>query len=326
MIRCPNCTQAAKVPAAALGLFVQCPACEATYEAVDAFAPLVPTVQPVRQSLASAPPPPTIPTVYPVRARRADEHSAEPSGLLPVLVALPIGIPLLWLILTQVARPSSFSFLAPLVIAFSIAGLSLGLASIKHWSTRIRCYALGTLSGLAYGTTTLFYFAPLDLLEVAREFAVFNSGLAWKDYPIPDTRLKVRVPNGESKPVEWLPKLPLQTREFLHRRKPVDRFLISTGELSEFPAWPKDITAWYESFQKELEEELGATVIRSTPVTVLGYVGHEYILEYPGEAQRQVIRTFRTKRHFIVLSVEGPFLFIERPDIQSFFRSLKAMN
>jgi hypothetical protein len=232
----------------------------------------------------------------------------------------------MWLILSQFAKPSAFSFLAPVVVALSVIGLSFGLASVKIWSIRTRSAALTMLAVMSYGLCGVFYFAPLDVLEVAREFAVFRSGLGWKDYTIPGTKLKLRVPNGATEEVTWLPALPLTAQRFEHRRKPVDRFIVATGALTEFRDWPEANEAWFEKLGTVLEIELNAKLIRVSTKVVLGYTCQDYILEYPNSNQREVIRAFRTTDTAVILSVEGPFLYVERPDVASFLQSLKPLK
>ena len=316
ILHCPACDRPARIPAEALGGLVQCPHCDSEYTAVD-----VPTVQVQVQPQPTA----VVPTVYRHPAAAAPDTSTAIPSYLAALALIPLGIPLLWLLLTLVAPASAFSFATPVVVALSITVLAFGLAAVRIWSGSSRIWGLLLLNALAYLGTLAFYFAPTTLLEFAREFAVFNSGLGWKNYEPPKAGFGVRVPTGESAPVEFLTEWPLDATTFQQRRKPVDQFVVAHGKIPLNLRRAPDEEFW-AGFRKLLSGELQLEPTREQRLAGGAIPQMEYLFELPDGSSRVIVRAWRKAGTVVVLSIRGPFLYADRPDVQYFLKSLKWTN
>src|SRR3954469_9001033 len=89
VVRCPNCTQGARVPFEARGQLVECPRCGLHFPALPE-PPKVP-----RNPLPAYVP--TVPVVEQAEHEEPEHHAHNPHGLLIAVALLPLGVPLLWL-------------------------------------------------------------------------------------------------------------------------------------------------------------------------------------------------------------------------------------
>ena len=314
IVSCPACRQPARIPAEALGLTVECPHCRHQYEAGLAPGPSLRTT--------------VIPIVYrhPKYDRRPaandDGATTEGGGLLIALAMLPIGLPLLWLILTLVAAPSAFSFAAPVAIAFGAGCLGFGLAFVARWSIAVRASAILFVAALATAFALACYFTPKPWLEVLRQFAAFNGGLAWKEYVPDDRSFKVRVPNGRANDDELLPDWKGTAKKFVHRRKPVDAFIVAQ---SETPAAlrRKSDEDWFEAVLEQLQKTHPGEVNDVREIGSGEGTVREFSIARDASNLACAVRILRTKTRTYVLLVEGPFLVQDRPDVDQFFRSFQ---
>jgi hypothetical protein len=321
LVSCPACARPARIPRDADGMLVECPHC--THQYVARQPSSIPTVQP-----RTVQPPPAsqhIPVVF-RHPRYAAKHSHDNdtgTGLV-ALALLSLGVPLLWLILTLVAPPSAFSFAAPVAVALSVTVMAFALAQVSRWNRITRMWALLLLHGLAYGSSVVFYFAPPQWLEVAREFAVFNSGLVWKEYNPPETKFRVSVPTGANADVEYLIDWNLSAKSFVHKRKPVDRFIVAHGSVPKEHRRKQDEEFW-PLVVEQLTKQHGQAPTRESIAPFSEANAHDYYFELPDGSTRLVIRVIRpTTSSVVVLYAEGPYLTVDRPDVQHFVKSYRT--
>ena len=66
-------------------------------------------------------------------------------------------------------------------------------------------------------------------------------------------------------------------------------------------------------------DDAGNLTVDERPVDLQGYPGREYRLTLPDGVSCRVVRVFRVKELTYLLSVEGPFLLPDHPDVKRFF-------
>jgi hypothetical protein len=321
LVNCPTCAKPARIPSEADGLLVECPHCTHHYMARKPSA--IPTVQPrVAPQVVQH-----IPVVF-RHPRYSAKHTpdADTGTGLVALALLSLGVPLLWLILTLVAPPSAFSFAAPVAVALSVTVMAFALAQVRRWNRGTRMWALLLLHALAYGSSVVFYFAPAQWLEVAREFAVFNSGLSWKEYTPAEAKFVVRVPNGANSDVEYLTDWNLSAKSFVHKRKPVDRFVVAHGAVPKEQRKKLDAEFW-PLVVEQLTKQHGQAPTRESVAPFSEANARDYYFELPDGGTRLVIRVLRpTTSSVVVLCAEGPYLTMDRPDVQHFLKSYRTKS
>ena len=324
LVNCPACAKPARIPNEADGLLVECPHCQHQYVARQPSA--IPTVQPRTLQPQLPQPSQHIPVVF-RHPRYSAKHTTPDNDTgtgLVALALLSLGVPLLWLMLTLVAPPSAFSFAAPVAVALSVTVMAFALSQVRRWNRPTRMWALLMLHGLAYGSTVVFYFAPAQWLEVAREFAVFNSGLAWKEYTPAEAKFVVRVPNGASTDVEYLSDWTLNAKSFVHKRKPVDRFIVAHGAVPKEQRKKPDEEFW-PLIVEQLTKQHGQAPTRESVAPFSEASARDFYFELPDGGTRLVIRVLRpTTSSVVVLCAEGPYLTVDRPDLQHFLKSYRT--
>lgn len=334
VVQCPSCEQPSRVPTTALGLVVACPGCEHQFVAVDVNPAPPPVKRVVRPTLRFAAD--DIPVVHPsprsVRrpaAEHPDEiptvHPPQATGGPIALALLPVGVPLLWLILTLAIGRSEFSFMAPVAIALGTVGLGMGLAFIRRWSVPLRMRLLVALAVLGYGAGALFFFAQDSWLERVREVAAVL-GLSWREFrPPEDKSFRLMVP-GEQTPTacpvaEWK----LTTYQFVDPKNAVDLYVVAYGEppvaLGKRSS-KSDKDAWFNTARDRLAEACSATVAEDRVVSVMDCEAREYVLDLTG-GKRRVVRLLLMDRKMVYLAVEGQYLSAERADVQKYLRSFR---
>jgi hypothetical protein len=316
LVNCPACTRPARIPTEANGLLVECPHCQHQYVARQVRnMPAPPIPQPQMH----------IPVVFRHPKYAAKPAPEEDTGTgLVALALLSLGVPLMWLILSLIAPPSAFSFAAPVAVALSVTVMAFALSQVKRWNQATRMWALILLHGLAYGSTILFYFAPPQWLEVAREFAVFNSGLVWKEYNPPETKFSVKVPTGANEDVEYFSEWNLAAKSFVHKRKPVDRFIVAHGSIPKEHRRKTDEEFW-PLVVDQLTKQHGMAPTRESVAPFSEATARDYYFELPDGSTRLVIRVLRAGTStIVVLCAEGPYLTVDRPDVQHFVRSYRV--
>ena len=325
IVRCPVCSQRSRVSESALGLIVACPRCphqflaQSDEELVIVPDAPVPTVHPRRRIE-----PPRTPA-HPV----VDEHHIHtgPNAFLISVALLPLGIPLMWLLVGAVTgRETVLSFAAPLALAVGVCGLCAGIA-LTHWGTPARIRAMLAVVLLAYLASGALYFVKPGWLEEVRKN--FGRGeLAWRDFLPPDKAYQVKFPGPpkelESSPVEgW----PLKAFRFADpKRAGSDVFVSAHGTApKDFPKdGPED--AWFQKAKVALLQTTGAALVKDEPVRGLGFEAREYELQFPDDQIKRVVRIVRVKSSVFYLSVDGPFLTGDTPDVKEFMRSFKPLK
>lgn len=330
VVRCPSCEQPSRVPATALGLVVACPRCQHQFVATA----LVPTVPPAR----SAPPRDDVPTVYrssrrpapPAASRppaRHDDHdvpTVHPQRTVggPIAIALlPVGVPLLWLLLKIAVGDSFFSFVAAVAIAAGTVSLGLGLAFIKRWSAKLRMVLLVILAVLAYATAAVFYFAPPEWLERVREVAAVT-GLVWREFKPEDKTFQLLVPGEPKETAGPVPEWKLTARQFVDPKQAGDLYVVAYGDPPAGLGKTHADEDWFAAARDAIAAACEGTVTEDRAVTVQHGRAREYRLDLPERKQR-VVRVVRTDTKVYYLGVEGPLVSADRLDVQRYMGSFK---
>ncbi len=330
IVLCTACEQPSRVPATALGLVVACPWCASQFVAVDWCPPSppppvvvrakpslpddIPVVRPLARTPSVAEHPDDIPTVHPPQA-----------GGGPVALALlPVGVPLLWLFLSLVARPSAFSFMAPVAIAAGTVGLGVGLACLRRWTMALRVRLLVALAVLSYGACVLFYFAQDGWLERVREVAAVT-GLTWGEFRPKDQSFRLEAP-GEATETECpVPDWNLTTRRFIDPKKAVDVYLVAYGNvpvgLGNWGDKPS-LDAGFATARDAIATATNGTLLEERTVGVPNAESREYVFDLAG-GKRRVVRLVRTETRLVYLGVEGQFLSADRRDVQRYLKSFR---
>jgi hypothetical protein len=276
-----------------------------------------------------------IPVVHPVRrpppARRAeplhdDVPTVHPHATFggPIALALvPLGVPLLWLVLTLAVGPSQFSFMAAVAIAAGMVGLGLGLAFIRRWSAGLRMRLLVAHSVLTYAAAALFYFAPPDWLERVREVAAI-SGLVWREYKPDDQTFKLEVPGEPQESAGPVPGWKLTARQFVDPKDTVDLYVVAYGDPPAGLGKKLSDDEWFPAARDAIAAACDGTLADQDGrvVAVQFARAREYRLDLPDGRQR-VVRMVRTDTKMYYLGVEGPYLSAERQDVQRFMGSFR---
>lgn len=323
VVRCPGCSQRSRVAETALGLMVACPRCPHQFIA-----------QPEPQVTVVHEPP--IPTVHPRRRIEAvrtpapihEEHPVHTgaNGMLISVALLPLGIPLVWLLVGAVTgRETVLSFAAPLAIAVGVCGLCAGIA-MTHWGTPARIRAMLAVVVLAYLASGALYFVkPGWLEELRKNFG--RSELAWLEFKAPDDAYRVKFP-GKPKELEASPIEGWSLKAFRYadpNRAGSDVFVSAHGTA------PKDIPknatddVWFQKAKDALLQTPGAALVREEPILlpVKEFRAREYELQFPDDQMKRVVRIVRNGGRVFYLSVDGPFLTGDTPDVKDFMTSFK---
>lgn len=335
VVSCTACDQPSRVPATALGLVVACPRCghEFVAVAVQTVAPVpaprpkvvrvgpvfpvagdIPVVHRVPKPASRPEHPDEIPTVHPPQ-----------SGGGPIALALlPVGVPLLWLILSLVAGPSEFSFMAPVAIATGTVGLGLGLALIRRWSVPFRMRLLLVLTVLGYGAAALFYFAQEGWLERVREVTAVT-GLTWREFRPEDKTFRLEVPGEPAEAAPPVSSWKLTARQFIDPKTPVDVYVVAYGDApARQGKWADKATreAWFAAARNAVATACEGKLLDERVVSVADCEAREYEFALAGGKHR-VVRLVRTERKLVYLSVEGQYLTAERVDVQKYLGSFR---
>ena len=65
----------------------------------------------------------------------------------------------------------------------------------------------------------------------------------------------------------------------------------------------------------------GAALVKDEPILGLKYQAHEYELQFPEGQIKRVVRIVRNKGRVFYLSVDGPFLTGDTPEVKDFMKS-----
>lgn len=332
VVRCPSCEQPSRVPATALGLLVACPRCQHQFLAV-ALVTSAPPARPalprddiptVYRSNRRPPPAPSRATARPARLDEFDVPTVHPQRTVggPIAIALlPVGVPLLWLVLKLAVGDSYFSFVAAVAIAAGTVGLGLGLAFIKRWSAKLRMVLLVILAVLAYTTAAVFYFAPLDWLERVREVAVVT-GLVWREFKPEDKTFQLLVPGEPRETAGPVPEWKLTARQFVDPKNAVDLYVVAYGDPPAALGRKVPDEEWFAAARDAIATACEGTVTDERSVSVPTAQGREYRFALPGGKQR-VVRVVRTDTKVYYLGVEGPLVSPDRWDVQRYMASFK---
>ncbi len=328
VVRCNSCEQPSRVPTSALGLVVACPRCQFQFVAVELTTAARPVPRPSPQVARPAPVFPTadIPVVHRVpkpvsRAEHPDEvptvHPPQSGGGPIALALLPVGVPLLWLILSLTVGPSEFSFVAPVAIALGTVGLGMGLANIRRWSVPFRMRLLVALTVLGYGAAALFYFAQESWLERVREVAAVT-GLTWREYRPEGSWFSVQVPGEPAETPNPVGDWKLTARQFVDPKKAVDVYVVAYGDaplkLGKWDDKPSK-EAWFVAARDALTASCEGQLLDERVVSVPDCEAREYEYSLAGGKHR-VVRVVRNDKKVVYLAVEGQYLTSERTDVQ----------
>jgi hypothetical protein len=321
VVSCPSCLQRSRVVAEALGLLVACPQCRHTFTAAitkpDSFIPTIPTV-------ANRNPSPE-----PNSANWDEEPPLVHShtGGAPYAIALlPIGIPLLWLMISLIAQKSVFSFAAPVAIAVSICLLGFGLANVRKWSAAVRSRALLALVTLAYLTSGILYFVQPEWLENVRTVMTWGKK-NWQDYEPADRTFRVAMP-GPPRPADTpLANWKLATVRVADEKKPDDIFVVAHGLLpNELPPKAAD-DVWFDTVKTALLATANGTLVREQPASLKDVRARDYELQLPGDlTAKRVVRVIRSGGRLYYLGVDGPSVSMNALDVKQFWKSFKLSS
>jgi hypothetical protein len=322
VVRCPSCRQLSRVAVEAVGLTVACPRCDHPF---IASADGMPTVRPAANRPAPAPLSPPSPRPDPLWDANdppvVHPHSA---GSTPVAIALiPLGIPLLWLGIALIARPSVFSFAAPVAIAAGVVALGLGLAAVRKWPTAVRVRWLLALVTLAYLVSGTLYFAQPSWLEGVRAFVSKNTQ-DWREYRPAGGTFRVRVP-GEPVPSDSpVPGWELTAVRVADPQKPVDVFVVAHGPSpNDLPAKAKD-EVWFERVREAVVGASEAQLVREQAAKVGKAQAWDYELRLPGDATaKRVVRVIRSGGTLYYLAVDSPWVTLDAFDVRLFWDSFR---
>jgi hypothetical protein len=331
VVRCPDCSQGSRVPFEARGLTVECPRCGRHFPAWPEHAakarnpsPEVPVVRPA----AEAPPEPE-----PVHDH--EQHTFTPHGLLIAVALLPLGVPLLWLTASLLTgRAPVFSFVAPVAMALGAGGLCAGIATVHIWGFAARIRAMLAVVVLAYAVAGVMYFTKPTWVEVARKlfqgFGVFGGST---EYRPQDRSFSVRfpgkpVPEGDNPIKGWrLGEIAVFSDP---RRTGEEVFTAAHGmpPAENFPLVPLSDDLYFGKLREELLKATGGTMLKETPVPHGDATIREYQVQLPDGVSKRIVRVARTALapKWYYLSVEGPFLAPDTPEVRDFFRSFKLLK
>ncbi len=336
VVRCPSCDQPSRVPTIALGLVVACPRCQHQFVAVAIEARPASAPAPRPTVIRPGPAFPTtddIPVVHRVpkpttRPEHPDEiptvHPPHSGGGPIALALLPVGVPLLWLILSLTVGPSAFSFVAPVAIALGTVGLGLGLAFIRRWSVPFRMRLLVALTVLGYAAAALFYFAQESWLERVREVAAVT-GLTWREYRPDDKSFRVEVPGEPAETPAPVADWNLTARQFVDPKKAVDVYVVAYGDappkLGKWNDKPSK-EEWFAAARDAITASCEGQLLDERVVSVKDCEAREYEYGLAGGKHR-VVRLVRTDKRVVYLAVEGQYLTADRTDVQRYLRSFR---
>jgi hypothetical protein len=333
VVRCPNCTQGARVPFEARGQLVECPRCALQFAAL-----------PEQPPKPRNPLPAYIPTV-PVAAETEPEHHAHhPHGLLIAVALLPLGMPLLWLTATAVAgKQSVFSFVAPVAIALGIGGLCVGIATVHRWSFAARIRAMLAVVLLGYACAGVLYFTKPTWIETARKlvqvFRIFIGGFGGRtEYRPKDGAYSVRFP-GPPTILEKTPEgnSPLKGDWRLNdvatfsdpRRVGPEVFVAAHGFPPEnYPLLPSDDKLFGDA-KAELLNTTGGKLLNEAVIPHGEATIREYEVLLPDGLTKRFVRIVRLSRlsnRVCYLAVEGPFISADTLQVHEFMRSFKLLK
>lgn len=335
VVCCTSCEQRSRVPASALGLLVACPRCQHQFVAVE-WKPAPPPRQVVRPLLAF--PADDIPVVHrhtrpvpvqPARPEHPDEiptvHPPQTGGGPIALALLPVGVPLLWLMLTLVAQPSEFSFMAPVAIALGTVGLGFGLARLRRWSVSLRMRLLVALTVLGYGAAALFYFATPGWLGQVREVTAVL-GLTWREFRPEDKSFQLAVPGEPAETASPVPEWKLTARQFVDPKNTVDLYVVAYGDppagLGRWTADKASKEAWFNAARDQLAKACAGELADERVVSVASCEAREYEFVLAGGKHR-VVRLVRGDKRVVYLAVEGPYLMADQAHVQKYLKSFK---
>lgn len=233
-------------------------------------------------------------------------------------------MPLLWLILSLVAGPSEFSFVAPVAIAVGTAGLGLGLANIRRWSVPLRMRLLVALAALGYGAAALFYFAQEGWLERVREVTAVT-GLTWREFRPEDKSFKVSVPGEPTETAAPVPEWNLTARQFVDDKNALDVYVVAYGTApTKLGNWKDKASkeAWFVAARDALTADCGGQLLEERVVSVQDCEAREYEYTLAGGKHR-VVRLVRAEKKVVYLSVEGQYLTAERVDVRKYLGSFR---
>jgi hypothetical protein len=335
VVSCTSCEQRSRVPTSALGLVVACPRCQHQFVAVEwQSAPPRRVVRPLLAVPADDIPvvhrrtrPAPIPTPRP---EHPDEiptvHPPQAGGGPIALALLPLGVPLLWLILSLAVGPSEFSFMAPVAIALGTVGLGFGLARIRRWSVSLRMRLLLALTVLGYGAAALFYFATPGWVSQVREVAAML-GLSWQKWEPPeDKSFQLLVPGEPAESASPVPEWRLTARQFVDPKAPVDLFVVAYGDPpAGVGKWTPDKSvkeAWFKAARDQLAKACAGELADERVVSVADCEAREYEFVL-ADGKHRVVRLVRRDRRLVYLSVEGPYLAADQAHVQKYLKSFK---
>lgn len=331
VVRCTSCDQPSRVPTSALGLVVACPRCHHQFVAVE-----VRTAPPPRpRVIRTGPVFPTenIPVVHrspktSSRPEHPDEiptvHPPQSGGGPIALALLPVGVPLLWLILTLTVGPSAFSFMAPVAISLGTVGLGLGLAFVRRWSVPMRMRLLVALTVLGYAAAALFYFAQESWLERVREVAAVT-GLTWREFRPEDRSFRLEVPGEKAETPCPVADWNLTCHQFVDPKNAIDVYVVAYGDappkLGKWTDKPSK-EAWFNSARDALSASCEGKLLDERVVSVPNSEAREYEFVLTGGKHR-VVRVVRSDKRVVYLSVEGPYLTADQAHVQKYLRSFR---
>jgi hypothetical protein len=244
----------------------------------------------------------------------------------PIALALvPVGVPLLWLILSLTVGPSEFSFMAPVAIAVGTVGLGLGLASLRRCSVAVRMRLLVALTVLGYGAAALFYFATPNWLERVREVTAVL-GLTWRQFRPEDQSFQVAVPGEPNETASPVAEWKLTARQFVDEKKAVDVYVVAYGDAPPLGKWSSDKAskeAWFNKARDVLATACAGTLLDERVVSVANCDARQYEYELAGGKHR-VVRLVRTDRRVVYLGVEGQYVRADHADVQKYLGSFKV--
>ncbi len=332
VVRCTSCEQPSRVPTSALGLVVACPRCHHQFVAAEVqSAPPAPKPRVIRTGPAF--PTDNIPVVHrrpnpSTRPEHPDEiptvHPPQSGGGPIALALLPVGVPLLWLILSLTVWASEFSFMAPVAIALGTVGLGLGLACIRRWSVPLRMRLLVALTALGYGAAALFYFATPGWLGQVREVTAVL-GLTWREFRPEDKSFQLAVPGERAETPSPVGDWKLTAWQFVDPKNAVDVYVVAYGEtppkLGKWTDRPSK-EAWFNTARDALATSCEGKLLDERVVSVPDADAREYEYELAGGKHR-VVRLVLYDKRVVYLAVEGQYLTAERADVQKYLRSFK---
>jgi hypothetical protein len=258
------------------------------------------------------------------------------SGGLIALALLPLGIPLVWLALTQFGgQPGEFSFAMPVAIGLGVSGLCLGLANCSRWSVGRRAAGMIVLMLLAVLCTAVLYSAKKTWIEQVRK--VFGRGeIGWfkfepnaADLRANDLSFEVRFPGAPAtidSPVEGLA---LKGAKFMERgRGWEEEFVVAHGRLpNEMAGWQAN-DVWFRKVRDAIVTSTKGTLKSETNRDYQTYPARDYVIEFDdanGNQRKRIVRIVKVSSQLFYLAAEGPFVNMDTPDVQMFLRSFKIV-